>query len=181
MARLVDHLLQPQLPWRSLLAHYVTSSARDDYSYVRPNSRRGNPAIFPGLRSEEINIAVVLDTSGSIKPNEMREFLSEINAIKSQLRARIIFHACDAALTAEGPWTFEAWEAFSLPASISGGGATDFRPAFSWLQSLDVQPALLVYFTDAEGEFPEHCPPFPVIWLVKGRLPVPWGQRVQLN
>jgi len=181
MARLVDHLLQPQLPWRSLLAHYITCSARDDYSYVRPNTRRGNPAIFPGLRSDEISIAVVLDTSGSIKPNEMREFLSEINAIKSQLRARIIFHACDAAMAADGPWIFEAWQEFKLPQAISGGGATDFRPAFEWLQSLDVAPNLLIYFTDAEGSFPESCPTFPVIWLVKGRLPVPWGQRVQLN
>ncbi len=42
-------------------------------------------------------------------------------------------------------------------------------------------PAILVYFTDADGEFPAREPNFPVIWLVKGKNCVPWGQRVQLN
>ena len=44
-----------------------------------------------------------------------------------------------------------------------------------------MSPDLLVYFTDAEGEFPEQMPMYPVIWLVKGKAPVPWGQRIQLN
>jgi predicted metal-dependent peptidase len=38
-----------------------------------------------------------------------------------------------------------------------------------------------VYFTDAEGEFPRQEPRTPVLWLVKGRAKVPWGQRIQLN
>jgi len=42
-------------------------------------------------------------------------------------------------------------------------------------------PEALVYFTDAEGEFPETEPYYPVIWLVKGKDKVPWGQRIQLN
>jgi len=44
-----------------------------------------------------------------------------------------------------------------------------------------MQPDLLLYFTDAEGEFPEQQPQYPVVWLVKGKEPVPWGQRIQLN
>jgi predicted metal-dependent peptidase len=39
----------------------------------------------------------------------------------------------------------------------------------------------LVYFTDAEGIFPERAPDYPVVWLVKGSKPVPWGRRVVLN
>jgi len=45
----------------------------------------------------------------------------------------------------------------------------------------DLRPDALVYFTDAEGDFPELPPEFPVIWLVKGRAKVPWGRRIQLN
>ena len=47
--------------------------------------------------------------------------------------------------------------------------------------SLDRTPDLLIYFTDAEGMFPEIPPYYPVIWLVKGKAPVKWGQRIQLN
>jgi predicted metal-dependent peptidase len=181
MARLVDFLIQPRLPWRMLLARYMTALARDDYSYTRPSTRRGDPAIFPSLRSSQVDVVIALDTSGSIAADEMQEFVSEIDAIKGQMRARISLHACDEALAEKGPWTFEPWEEFTLPEELSGGGGTDFRPVFKWADSLDRMPDLLIYFTDAEGKFPEVPPYYPVIWLVKGKAPVKWGQRIQLN
>lgn len=180
MARLVDHLLQPQLPWRMLLARYMTAVARDDYSWQRPSRREGS-AILPSLRSSHVEVAIVIDTSGSISDEEVSEFVAEINAIKGQIGARITLHACDEALCEEGPWLFEAWEDIHLPESFAGGGGTNFVPAFEWAEAQDRPPNLLLYFTDADGEFPEREPPFPVLWLVKGKHPVPWGQRVQLN
>jgi len=181
MARLVDFLLQPKLPWRMLLARYMTSLARDDYSYTRPSTRRGDPAIFPSLRSSQVDVIIALDTSGSISPDEMQEFVTEIDAIKGQMRARISLHACDDTLAEKGPWTYEPWEEFCLPNDVQGGGGTDFRPVFKWADALDRSPDLLIYFTDAEGRFPEAPPYYPVIWLVKGKAPVKWGQRIQLN
>jgi predicted metal-dependent peptidase len=180
MARLVEHLLQPQLPWRMLLARYMTAVARDDYSYQRPSRREGD-AILPSLKSTQVDVVVVLDTSGSINDTEMQEFVSEIDAIKGQMRARLTLHACDARLCEYGPWVFEPWEAFSLPDKLYGRGGTRFTPVFDWLQQQGCKPDLLVYFTDAEGEFPATEPDFPVLWLIKGRGKIPWGQRVQLN
>lgn len=180
LRRLVDHLLQPQLPWRMLLARYMTASSRDDYSYMRPSRREGD-AILPTLRGSQIDVVVALDTSGSIRENEMREFVSEIDAIKGQVRARILLQACDAALCQAGPWIYEPWEAFELPADLRGGGGTRFTPVFDWVATESQTPDLLVYFTDALGEFPKQEPEYPVIWLVKGRGNVPWGQRIQLN
>ncbi len=180
MARLVEHLLQPQLPWRMLLARYMTAVARDDYSYQRPSRREGN-AILPSLKSSQIDVLVILDTSGSVNDTEMREFVSEIDAIKGQMRARLTLHACDADLCKQGPWYFEPWEEFSMPSNLYGRGGTRFTPVFEWLEQVDRKPDLMVYFTDAEGEFPSAEPGFPVLWLVKGRGKVPWGQRIQLN
>ncbi len=180
MARLVEHLLQPQLPWRMLLARYMTAAARDDYSYQRPSRREGS-AILPTLKSTQVDVVVVLDTSGSINDTEMREFVSEIDAIKGQMRARLTLHACDARLCEHGPWIYEPWEEFSMPANLYGRGGTSFVPVFEWLEQTGCRPDLLVYFTDAEGEFPKSEPGFPVLWLIKGRGKVPWGQRIQLN
>lgn len=181
MGRMVDHLLQPQLPWRMLLARYLTSMGRDDYSLMSPSARREGPAIFPSLRSAQIQLTVVLDTSGSINDTELNEFISEVNAIKGQINARIVLHSCDDHLSTTGPWIYEPWDEFSLPKDVQGGGATSFVPAFEWAQQQNIPPDLLIYFTDAEGEFPEHEPSFPVVWLVKGKSKVPWGERVQLN
>lgn len=180
LARLVDHLLQPQLPWRMLLAKYMTAVSRDDYNYSRPSRREGT-AILPSLRSSQVDVVVVLDTSGSVSADEIREFMSEVDAIKGQVRARVTLHACDAELAKDGPWEYEPWEEFKLPRDFTGGGGTRFTPVFQWAHGRDRQPDLLVYFTDAQGEFPDQEPPFPVLWLVKGKSKVPWGQRVQLN
>jgi predicted metal-dependent peptidase len=180
LGRMVGELMQPKLPWRLLLARYMTQYARDDYSYMRPSRREGE-MIFPSLRSAQADICVVLDTSGSISEQEIDEFMSEIDAIKGQLRARILLQACDTTLAGEGPWLFEPWDEFRLPTTIQGGGGTDFRPIFEWISSQGREPDLLLYFTDAQGEFPQAEPTYPVLWLVKGKAPVPWGQRIQLN
>lgn len=181
MARMVDYMLQPKLPWRMLLAKYMTASARDDYSYSRPSSRRGDPAIFPSLRSTQINVAVGLDISGSVDDKDMNEFLSEVDAIKGNMRARITLLPCDAELAEGVPWIFEPWEDIEMPRVLKGGGGTSFCPVFDWLDGQDQPPDLLVYFTDGQGTFPGTPPGYPVIWLVKGKQAVPWGQRVQLN
>ena len=181
MARMVDHLLQPQLPWRMLLARYMSATARDDYSYTRPSSRREGLAILPSLRSAQIDVAVAVDTSGSVSNDEIGQFLSEVNGLKGQMRARLTLLACDAELTGDGPWIFEPWEELAYLGELQGGGGTRFSPVFDWLARQERQPDLLVYFTDANGEFPKAEPLYPVIWLVKGKSKVPWGQRIQLN
>ncbi len=180
MARLIDHMLQPQLPWRMLLARYMTAVARDDYSYMRPSRREGE-AILPTLRSSQLNVVVAIDTSGSISARELGEFVSEVDAIKGQMRARVTLIACDSELVPGGPWIYEPWEEITLPQQLSGGGGTSFEPVFEWVANQDQQPDLLLYFTDAEGSFPNIEPNFQVLWLVKGKHKIPWGQRVQLN
>jgi predicted metal-dependent peptidase len=181
MARLVDHQLEPQLPWRALLARYLSQAARDDYSYLRPSGRREGPAVYPSLRSGQVDVVVAIDTSGSIGEADLAEFAAEVDALKGQLRARLTVLACDTALAPDGPWEFEPWETFRLPRTLQGGGGTRFVPVFEFVDRLVRPPDLVIYFTDARGEFPPAEPPYPVLWLVKGRAPVPWGQRVQLN
>ncbi|MGQ9686835.1 MAG: vWA domain-containing protein [Thiobacillaceae bacterium] len=181
LMRLVDNLLAPQLPWRALLARYMMNAARDDYSFQRTSRRDSGAALMPRLYSQSVNVVVALDTSGSIKDEELREFLSEVDALKGQVRAEVTLHACDDKLCAHGPWRFAQWEPVTLPEGVSGKGGTDFRPVFEWLERERLNPDLLVYFTDAEGKFPEREPQYPVVWLVKGKAPVPFGVRIQLN
>lgn len=180
MARMVDAWLEPKLPWRSLLAHYFFDQARNDYNYMRPSRREGD-MILPSLKSSQCDLVVAIDTSGSIGEEELSEFLSEINAIKGALPVRITLLACDAKLAEDGPWVFEPWEEFRLPRAFQGGGGTDFAPVFEWVEQENLRPDALVYFTDADADFPPVAPPYPVIWLVKGKRPVPWGRRIQLN
>jgi len=180
MMRWVDGLLAPSLPWRALLARFFAANQRDDYSWRRPSRREGE-ALLPRLSSEGIDVVAAIDTSGSISDEELREFVTELDALKGQVRARITLLACDNHVADKAPWEFEPWDTMQLPTDIEGGGGTDFRPVFDWVEHENRSPNMLVYFTDAEGDFPKVPPNYPVIWLVKGKGAVPWGERVQLN
>lgn len=180
LANLVETLLHPKLSWRTLLARYMVARAREDYDYTRPARREGE-AILPRLHSRQIDIAIVLDTSGSISETEIQEFFGEVDALKAQVRACVTLFACDTEIAAGAPWVFEPWEELKLPRQLPRGGGTRFTAPFAWYEQQPVTPDLLVYFTDALGLFPEIEPDFPVLWLVKGKAPVPFGMRVQLN
>lgn len=173
-------LAEPRLAWRALLDRFVRAVAREDYSFVRPARREGE-AILPGPASAEIEIVLALDTSGSIALDDFRRFVEEMDALKGQVRARVTLLACDMRIAPGAPWRFEPWERIVLPADLAGGGGTRFTPVFEWIEAGGARPDALVYFTDALGEFPAHAPPYPVLWLVQGNAPVPFGERVALN
>ncbi len=181
MAQMLQRLLQPAIPWRSMLSRFMSSAARIDYNLTRPSQRREGDAILPSLHTRHIDVAVAIDTSGSIRQEELDTFLTELNAIKGSMNARITLLACDAMLDENCPWVFEPWDPMKLPPAMRGGGGTDFNPVFDWLASNIMRPDLLIYFTDAKGKYPATPPSLPVLWLVKGSAGVPWGQRIQLN
>lgn len=180
LARLTDAALAPRVSWRAALAQYLSQASRDDYTWLRPSRREGD-VIWPSLRSHSGDIFVALDTSGSIGDDDLAQFVGELNAIKGTLPVRITLFACDAALHADTPWVCEPWDEFRLPQKFAGGGGTAFAPVFDWIENNGGHPDALVYFTDAEGEIPRVAPSYPVLWLIKGKAPVPWGRRIQLN
>jgi len=180
LARLVEAALAAQVSWRAVLASFLSQTARDDYSWQRPSRREGE-AILPSLRSHAGDIHVALDVSGSVTDADIAAFLAELNALKAATPVRILLFACDTALAEGAPWRFEPWDELRLPRSFAAGGGTDFVPVFEWIAANGARPDALVYFTDAEGRFPAAAPDYPVLWLVKGGAPVPFGRRIPLN
>ena len=180
LARLTEAALAVQVSWRALLAQYLSQVARDDYSWQRPSRREGE-VLWPSLRSHSGEMAIAIDVSGSVSGADLAAFVAELNALKGTLPVRITLFACDSTLADGAPWIFEAWDELRLPREFAGGGGTAFAPVFEWIERHGWQPDALVYFTDAEGEFPSAPPHYPVLWLVKGKAPVPWGRRIQLN
>lgn len=175
-----DEAIEPRVPWRTLLERFLSRVARDDYSFAR-RSRREGDALLPGIECGEANLVVAIDTSGSIPRQALQDFLDEVDALKAQIRASIALLLCDAALAPGAPLRFFPWERIALPEGVSGGGGTRFTPVFDWIGQEPLRPDALLYFTDAEGEFPEHAPDYPVMWLVTGSAPVPFGERVQFS
>jgi predicted metal-dependent peptidase len=184
LARIAEATLATQVSWCALLAHHLAQAARDDYTWQRPSRRcegASGEAIWPSLHSHAGDIHVAIDVSGSVTDGDLAAFLAELDALKGAAPTRVTLFACDSALAPDAPWVFEPWEPLRLPGAFAGGGGTSFVPVFDWIERSGRRPDALVYFTDAAGEFPAAAPDYPVFWLVKGKAPVPWGSRVQLN
>ena len=79
--RMISELVAPKMDWRDILRTQLESSLKNDFTFMRPSKRSGE-VIFPGMdKDEELNIAIALDTSGSISQVMLRDFLSEVQGI----------------------------------------------------------------------------------------------------
>jgi predicted metal-dependent peptidase len=79
----------------------------------------------------------------------------------------------------------EALHRQDLPLSLSasGGGGTDFRPAFRWVEEEGLNPMWMIYLPDLACDlFPEE-PAYPVIWAYvkeEAREP-PFGEYLSME
>jgi len=172
MKRSIADGLRARVDWRAMLREFLQRSARNDYSWSRPSARFAAAGIImPSLLSEELpEIAVAVDTSGSITSETVNAFLAEIESILADLHGTVRLIACDAEAQLVG--TFSAAD-IPLPRELPGGGGTDFRPAFDAVA--EDPPAAFVYLTDLEGRFPDAEPEFPVLWIATTGHAVPFG------
>jgi predicted metal-dependent peptidase len=180
LERIIGDILEPKIPWRQVLAEFIVSMGRDDYSWRQPNKRHLHRGIIlPSLHSETVEIAVAIDTSGSIGQKELTEFWSEIKGIMGAFPSyKIYLMACDADI--HSYQVLEPWDDVDVEGLTKGGGGTDFRPVFKKVEEEDIRPQALVYLTDTYGAFPDEPPPYPVLWVVTGTGEVPWGRVCEL-
>jgi len=172
--------------WRSLLRRFMTDAAKRDYSWSVPNRRFIDSGLYlPSIRSEGIDaIAVIVDTSGSLDPDTLAAFWSEVREVAAEIEPeRVILLQVDTAVRDAAEYA-----AGDLPEEIvvRGRGGTDFRPGFAWLEEHDVRPGVCLYLTDMEcSRHPETEPLFPVLWINHGDPPgdwnrEPWGERIDI-
>lgn len=173
LERMIDDLMEPVMPWKEILRRFMTERANDDFSWRKGNRRFICQGLYLPSRESEASgeIVVCIDTSGSIGQKELTEFGSEIQGIIEEVRptkTTVIY--CDAQINKVvefGPHDAVVLEAV-------GGGGTDFRPPFDWLQEKGIAPKALVYLTDGYGSFPnEHDVDFPTLWCINNDSVVP--------
>jgi predicted metal-dependent peptidase len=119
-----------------------------------------------------------VDTSGSIGSRELDQFAAEISAISDEAQPESIHVIyCDAAVQS----VQEFGPAESIQLVPKGGGGTDFRPVFEWIEKNDLQPVCLIYLTDLYcHSYPER-PYYPVLWVTDSRRTAPFGETIRIN
>ena len=169
-----------KVDWRELLRRAWSDTIPADYSWMRQNRRHVWSGLYlPGITSEGIGeIAIAVDCSGSVSSRQLGLFEAEIRTILAGQRPRLV-HVLYFDAVVQMVETYQAGQPVSL--SPVGGGGTDFRPCFNWLEEHGIVPQTLVFLTDLCGTFPSEAPPYPVIWASTEARKAPFGQVVWME
>ena len=181
LAREIEKIVNPRLPWKELLRRFMDQTARTDYAWIPPNRRHIAGGLYlPGIRSQQTGTVIIaVDTSGSITPQQLDQFGAEITAILEETKATAAILYCDTEISGSETVTPE-----DLPLTLhpAGYGGTDFRPPFKYLEDHpELAPACLIYLTDLDGPFPDYEPPLPVLWISTDpnpRTTPPFGELI---
>jgi len=183
LERLIGEVLNPKLDWQELLSRYISDRARDDYSWSPPNKRfLTMDIVLPSLSHQKLpEVVLAIDTSGSVTEPEMNQFAAEVSGILEAFDTTIHVVYCDSEIKSS-----DIFGRCDLPLELKpeGGGGTDFRPVFQWIEKEGLDPACLVYLSDLEClGFPKQEPDFPVLWAQVGpggKIP-PFGDIIEIR
>lgn len=182
----VGAVLFPPTPWPDLLREFMRNvrAGKDDYTWSRANRRHLWRGLYlPGPVGVHMEVVVWVDQSGSITQELLKQFGGELTAILEECnvtKAWIVHH--DAEVQHVDEWE----KGQDLELKAYGGGGTDHRPCFRWVEEQGVQPDCVVSLTDLYSEFPRHAPAYPILWAVSKQQgwhgdPPKYGQLVELE
>ena len=166
--------------WRAILRDFISAQAPQDYRWSPPNRRHVSAGLYlPSVNRTGLGeMVVAIDTSGSIRGRELEQFVAELAAIAEEAQPERIHVVCaDAAV--QTTQEFAAGEPIRV--EVRGGGGTDFRPVFAWVEEQGIAPACLIYLTDLRC----HCFPdaagYPVLWVTNSKRRAPVGETIRME
>lgn len=183
LEKMVAEVLQPRIAWQEVLSRFIADTDKSDYNFLRPNRRFSGRIVMPSLHKETIGgIVLVIDTSISVYSRLplLKRFATEMQEVCSMIQSPITVIHCDTQVRGEAD-IIEPDDTFEL--KPRGGGGTDFRPPFEWLEEQGIDVKCVVYFTDMECySYPEE-PEYPVLWARYGsdRSVPPFGEIIQVD
>jgi predicted metal-dependent peptidase len=185
---MITNISDPKLPWTEILSRWLTSKARSDYSWTRPNPRYSSTGFFlPALESFDLGkVALFWDTSCSVTDDQVEDIGAETHGILVHFPGVLIdlYHIDTKVQHIEEINEYTDWDSITA----RGRGGTDFRPGFYAIEdSQEEAPVGVIYMTDGEcSKFPEEAPPYPVLWIVVDmphniRFEPPFGEVAYYN
>ncbi len=155
-----------RVPWQRVFRRFVSAAlSKDEYDPRRPNRRWATQGfVVPSLAGEQVGLVVVaLDTSGSMSPADLAAACAEIRSLAvnvGDLRLVVADAKVQEVVTLDG---LEGWLGSGR---ARGGGGTDHRPVFDWIEKQRIIPDVFVGLTDLFTTLPERAPRYPVVWVV---------------
>jgi len=153
LRRWAEAMVRP-ISWHSHLRREIRKSiqmcsGQVDYSWKRLSRRHTGAIRLPRMVARKLNVACIIDTSGSMQSKDIDFAISEVVAMSSlSLVNEIQVIACDTEATILGRLRLKHGMSVELP----GGGGTDLETAFRCLSGKRSRcPEIVVIITDGEN------------------------------
>jgi len=178
----LEELLNPILPWYTILQNYMTTYDKNDFSFRRPNRRYMSQNMYLPIQSSKSmgTIGVGVDTSCSVSDVDFLQFVSEIDDIRQNLNPeKTIIIDFDTKI--RKIHELEKDDSISS-VQFSGRGGTNMTEMFQWF--VDNPPEVLIIFSDLECRQIREKPNFDVIWICNGNpnnTLVNFGELIFIN
>lgn len=180
IVEMIEELLKrerPVIPWNHVLRMFCASATESvlEYTMRRESKRYGTR---PGTRKGDVlNLAVCVDTSGSISQEMLKLFFNEIRWIwKNGAIVSIVEADC---AVARGPYKFNGkWNG-----EVHGRGGTDLEPALALVEG---KYDACIYFTDFYAPPVSRAYRIPTLWVLtteleKSQYPAQWGRHIKIE
>ncbi len=195
--------------YAALLKKIVTmgediSPSEDEFDYIYYTyglKQYGNMPLIEPLEYRESRkikeFVIAIDTSASCRGPIVKGFINKTYSLlkgAENFFTKVNVHIiqCDNEVRSDTKITCdEDFHAFLAEGKLTGFGATDFRPVFTYVNELVEEGEFenlkgLIYFTDGYGLYPEKMPAYDVIFAFlnedEGRPPVPvWAIRAVIE
>lgn len=164
---MLAQLNEPAADFRELLANWIDSRVAFDYSFSRPNRRFVHAGFYmPGATVDGLeHVVFAVDTSGSMSREQLNAAASEIvGALESGKIERLTVLMADKRVCSVAEFT----RGDDCELEPAGGGGTDFRDTFRWIEENAADATAVVYLTDLDVKQFGQEPACPVLWAVHG-------------
>ena len=175
LARAMDDLIYPPVPWQDLLRPLMTRMVKADENWSHRN-RRFTDVYLPRVQSNRIGPVVIIgDTSGSITNDELKVVGGSVVDIAESVQPEKI-HVLWADSKVASEQEFDAGDDIRL--EPKGGGGTDMRVPLA--RAAELEPDAVILITDGHTPWPDVEPDYPLIVCCTTNVNVPVGEVIRL-
>jgi predicted metal-dependent peptidase len=175
LERLAKKVKAKDIDWKFELYNAINKHMRNNYAFMPPNKKHLYRGVaLPSLASDTLSLIVAIDTSGSIREDVLGGFIAEFKTIMTNFPT-ISIELLIADAKVHSHHSFIGGD--NMDFALKGGGGTDYRPTFEFIEQNFPTATMLLYFTDGDGIFPKIPPTYEVLWaLSQKKEKLPFGR-----
>mgnify|MGYP003653168843 CR=1 FL=1 len=153
-----EELAPPKVPWQQKLHRFLRFSrdlsvGASNYTFSRRSRRQsavGGDVVLPATYSPKLQVAAVLDTSGSMSDDDLSAACSELDGILRAVNAAVHVISADSRVASSKKITS------ARQVELLGRGGTDMRVGIRAAAKTQPEPHAIIVLTDGYTPWPDR-------------------------